>query len=95
MAKKNGATPAQLERMMKGMPYISEHLSSLRQEIVALRNMNARSTDKSAHSPVDQSALEQRAHRLREIKQELSKMLNNPDDPTVWWDRVRKPKLSA
>ena len=80
---------------MREMAYISEHLSSLRQEIIALRNMNARAAEKSEHSPVDQSALEVRAHRLREIKQELSKMLNRPDDPAVWWDKLRKPKPSA
>jgi hypothetical protein len=80
--------------MMEEMAYISEHLSSLRQEIIALRNLNARSSEKSEHTPVDQSALEVRAHRLREIKQELSTMLNRPDDPAVWWDKTRR-KMSA
>ena len=80
---------------MRVMAYISEHLSSLRQEIIALRNLNARSSEQGSGSPVDQSALEVRAHRLREIKQELSTMLSRPDDPAVWWDKVRKPKLSA
>jgi hypothetical protein len=76
------------------MAYISERLSSLRQEIISLRNLNARSSEKTAHTPADQSALEVRAHRLREIQQELSTMLTRPDDPTVWWDRMRTPKLS-
>jgi hypothetical protein len=77
--------------MIKEMPYISEHLSSLRQEITDLRNMNTRLSEKSEHSSIDQTALELRTNRLREIKQELSKMLNRPDDPAVWWERFRKP----
>jgi len=76
--------------MMEEMPYISEHLSSLRQEIIDLRNLNA-SVRKSGHtSEVDQTAFELRTNRLREIKQELSRMLNQPDDPKVWWERFRK-----
>jgi hypothetical protein len=81
--------------MMKEMAYISEHLSSLRQEIIALRNQNARVAEQNDHSPIDQSAVAERARRLREIKQELSTMLNRPDDATVWWDRMRRPKVSA
>jgi hypothetical protein len=76
--------------MMKVMPYISEHLSSLRQEIADLRNLNARFAEKSDHTAVDQTALELRTNRLREIKQELSKILNRPDDPKVWWERSRR-----
>jgi hypothetical protein len=72
------------------MPYISEHLSSLRQEIADLRNLNARASEKGDHSALDQTALQLRANRLREIKQELSKMLDHPDDPTVWWQRSRR-----
>ena len=78
--------------MIKEMPYISEHLSSLRQEIADLRNLNARISEKGAHSAVDQTALELRTTRLREIKQELSKILNRPDDPMVWWERSRRPQ---
>jgi len=75
------------------MPYISEHLSSLRQEITDLRNMNARFAEKGEHTPIDKSALELRTNRLREIKQELSKMLNRPDEvPSVWWDNARRAK---
>ena len=70
------------------MPYILEHLTSLRQEITDLRNMNARSAAKSADSQIDQSAVEMRANRLVEIKKELSQMLNRPEDPAVWWKRV-------
>jgi len=76
--------------MIKKMPYISEHLSSLRQEIADLRNLNARLSEKGGHNAVDQTALELRTNRLREIKQELSKILNRPDDPKVWWERSRR-----
>ena len=77
------------------MAYISEHLSSLRQEITDLRNLNTRFTEKGDHTAVDQTTLELRTNRLREIKQELSKMLNRPDDPKVWWERSRRGNLSA
>jgi len=69
------------------MPYILEHLTSLRQEITDLRNMNARHTGKTTDHQIDQSAVEMRANRLAEIKKELSQMLNRPDDPTVWWEK--------
>jgi len=69
------------------MPYILEHLTSLRQEITDLRNMNARSSNRSADSQIDQSAVEMRANRLVEIKKELSQMLNRPEDPAVWWEK--------
>ncbi|HKH97720.1 MAG TPA: hypothetical protein VJ999_01325 [Candidatus Sulfotelmatobacter sp.] len=77
------------------MAYISEHLTSLRQEITDLRNMNARCAEKGGHTALDQTALELRTNRLREIKQELSKMLNRPDDPKVWWERSRRSNLTA
>ena len=54
------------------MPYILEHLTSLRQEITDLRNMNARSASRTTDSQIDQSAVEMRANRLLEIKKELS-----------------------
>ena len=75
---------------MKEMPYITEHLSSLRQEIADLRNLNARFAEKGGNSPLDQTALELRTNRLREIKQELASMLNRPEDPKVWWERSRR-----
>ena len=78
--------------MIEEMPYITERLSSLRQEIADLRNLNTRSSEKAAHTAVDQTALELRTNRLREIKQELSKILNRPDDPKVWWERSRRPQ---
>jgi hypothetical protein len=77
------------------MPYISEHLTSLRQEITDLRSMNARMSEKSAHTPMDQTALELRTNRLLEIKKELSKMLNRPEDPKVWWENSRRSNPTA
>jgi len=68
------------------MPCLTEHLTSLRQEITDLRNLNTQCSEKSDHSAIDQSALELRTNRLREIKLELSKMLNPPTDPKIWWD---------
>ena len=76
--------------MMKVMPYITERLTSLRQEIADLRNMNTRFAEKGGHTALDQTALELRTVRLREIKQELSQILNRPDDPKVWWERARR-----
>jgi len=79
---------------MKEMTYITEHLSSLRQEISALRDSNALIAKNGPHSEHEQTALELRTNRLREIKQELSRMLNQPDDPKVWWERFRnRPAL--
>ena len=80
-----------IRRMMKRMTYISEHLSSLRQEITDLRNMNARYSAKSEHGPLDQSAMETRTTRLLQIKKELATMLDRPGDPKVWWEKFRKP----
>jgi uncharacterized protein YhaN len=80
----------QITRMIGEMPYITEHISGLRQEINDLQNMNVRYAGKHAHSEIDQTALEIRTNRLREIKQELSKMLDRPQDPKVWWEKFRK-----
>jgi len=104
IGKKLGFCPAtwqnsraihELESMIEEMPYISERLSSLRQEIADLRNLNARFTEKGEHNALDQTALELRTVRLREIKQELSKILNRPDDPKVWWERSRNSPQQA
>ena len=71
------------------MTYIPERLTSLRQEITDLRNMNSIYAQRRAHSPIEQSAAEVRAGRLLQIKQELSKMLSRPDEvPSVWWDNA-------
>ncbi len=84
-----GNNPAGCEIWVKieVMPYILEHLTSLRQEITDLRNMNARFTGKGSDTQIDQSAVEMRANRLAEIKKELSQMLNRPEDPAVWWEK--------
>jgi hypothetical protein len=75
------------------MTYIPERLTSLRQEITDLRNMNAIYSQRRAHSPIEQPAAEVRAGRLLQIKQELSKMLNRPDEvPSVWWENARRAK---
>jgi hypothetical protein len=76
--------------MIKEMPYIKEHLSGLRQEISDLQTMNVRYAGKRVHSEVEQTALELRTNRLREIKQELAKMLDRPQDSKVWWEKSRR-----
>ena len=81
------AVSSEIWGKIEAMPYILEHLSSLRQEITDLRNMNARFTGKGSDSQIDQSAVEMRANRLAEIKKELSQMLNRPEDPAVWWEK--------
>ena len=91
---KNEAPISRIQRMMKVMPYISEHLSSLRQEIADLRKLNAHLAGKTRHNEFDQTALQLRTNRLREIKQELSKMLAHPDDPSVWWERSRRGEVA-
>ena len=72
------------------MPYITERLSNLRQEISTLRDMNARLSEKGEHSPMDRSDLEIRTNRLMEIKLELSKILDRPGDAAVWWEKSRR-----
>jgi hypothetical protein len=81
--------------MIERMAYISEHLSSLRQEITDLRNLNARVAKSRSATALDQTALELRNNRLREIKRELSTMMNRPNDPAVWWERFNKPTSAA
>jgi len=78
---------------MEEMPDLSEHLSSLRQEINALRTLNAL-TKKGRQSEPEQAALDLRAKRLREIKDELSRMLSDPDAPKVWWERFPKAAIA-
>jgi len=77
------------------MPYLSEHLSSLRHEITDLRNSNVVYSQQSQHSPVERTASDARENRLLQIKQELSKMLNRPDDAAVWWGNDRKTNRIA
>jgi hypothetical protein len=77
------------------MVYLSEHLSSLRQEITDLRDMNILYAKHSEHSPVERTASDVRGSRLLQIKQELSKMRNRPDDSAVWWGKSRRPDSAA
>jgi hypothetical protein len=77
------------------MNYLSEHLSSLRQEINELRNMNVLYLQRSEHSPVERTASDVRGSRLLQIKQELTKMRNRPDDSAVWWGNIRTPNRAA
>jgi hypothetical protein len=75
--------------MMKRMTYFSGHLTSLRQEITTLRNMNVRYSEKSEHTPIEQAALELRTNRLLQIKRELLGFLGHPGDSAVWWETSR------
>jgi hypothetical protein len=91
--KPNGAW---IEVYAQSMDYIGSHLSSLRQEITDLRNMNALHAQRGERSPLQQTAYEVRATRLLQIKQELSKMLNRPEEGSaVWWDKSRKATPAA
>jgi hypothetical protein len=72
------------------MAYLSEHLSSLRDEITGLRNLNVLYLQQSQHSTIERTASDVRESRLVQIKQELSKMRNRPDDTGVWWGKSRK-----
>jgi hypothetical protein len=77
------------------MDYLSPHLTSLRQEIADLRNMNTLYAQQSVHSAVEEAASGVRANRLLQIKQELLKMRDCPPKPMVWWDKVRRTKRAA
>jgi hypothetical protein len=71
------------------MAYLADHLSSLRHEITDLRNMNVLYSQQSEHTPVERTASVVRESRLVQIKQELAKMRNRPDDSAVWWGKSR------
>jgi hypothetical protein len=64
--------------MIQGMPHTSQHLLGLRQEITYLQNMNAICVARRGTSALDLLAIELRTNRLREIEEELSKLLNRP-----------------
>jgi hypothetical protein len=72
------------------MPYLAEHLSSLRNEITDLRNRNVLYSQQSQHTTMERTASDVRESRLVQIKQELSKMRNRPDDSAVWWGKSNK-----
>lgn len=80
--------------MMQYVTYLADHLSSLRQEIAHLQNMNTHYANKAEHSPLDESALELRTVRLLQIKKELANMLVQPNDPKVWWDKLPKSRIA-
>ena len=80
--------------MMQHVTYLADHLSSLRQEIARLQNMNTHYANKTEHSPLDSSALELRTVRLLQIKKELANLLVRPNDPKVWWEKFPKPRIA-
>jgi hypothetical protein len=72
------------------MDYFSSHLTSLRQEISDLRDLNVLYLQQAEHSPSEQTASDVRSSRLLQIKRELSDMRNCPPDSRVWWDKSRE-----
>jgi hypothetical protein len=70
------------------MDYLSQRLSDLRQEITDLRSLNTRYSQRTEHSPIEQSAYELRTNRLLQIKKELSGMRNLPREGAVWWEKL-------
>jgi hypothetical protein len=70
------------------MDYLSQRLSDLRQEITDLRSLNTRYSQRTEHSPIEQSAYELRSTRLLQIKKELSNMRNLPREGAVWWEKL-------
>jgi len=77
------------------MAYLTEHLSSLRQEITDLRNLNVLYLQRSEHSPGERTASDVRGSRLLQIKHELAKMGNHPDDSAERWGTSRRPDSAA
>jgi len=57
--------------------YISERVTSIRQEISEMRNLNAKYWARNEHAPVEKSAYQNRQLRLSQIKQELALMLKH------------------
>lgn len=57
--------------------YISERVSTIRQEIDELRNLNAKYWTRSEHAVVEKAAYQNRQLRLTQIKQELAIMLKS------------------
>jgi hypothetical protein len=57
--------------------YISERVSTIRQEIDELRNLNAKYWARSEHAVVEKAAYQNRQLRLTQIKQELAIMLKS------------------
>src|SRR4029077_21112900 len=70
--------PPVIERMIVVMldaNYISERLSSLKQELSDLRVINARYWSRTAHSALEKSASALHQERLLHIKRELSDLM--------------------
>jgi hypothetical protein len=69
------------------MDYVSQRLTELRKEIANLRTNNTGYSRQSEHSAMEQSAFELRSNRLLQIKNELTAMLAQPRQGSVWWER--------
>ena len=89
MRSETNRTARPIQGMIIEMPFLKEQLSGLRQEINDLQSMNERYAGKRVHTEIEQTARDLRTNRLREIKQELSKMLDRPQDSKVWWEKSR------
>jgi hypothetical protein len=71
------------------MDYFTQRLTELRKEIANLRSNNASYSRQSEHSQIEQSGYELRGNRLLQIKSELTAMLSQPRQGSVWWERSR------
>lgn len=74
------------------MDDLSGHIANLRQEITHLQGLNAQYKKRQEHSAIEQSKYEQWQNRLREIRQELLAVREQPPAPAVWWDRSRRSR---
>jgi len=79
LCQRNARKPVQLSNGAydQGMDnkYISERVSSIRQEIEELRNLNEKYRAHNEHAVIEKSAHQNRELRLSQIKQELAIML--------------------
>ncbi len=63
------------DRRMMDANYVSERLTSLKQEMQDLQDFNGRHRVRDKHTALDNSARASRQERLLQIKRELSDML--------------------
>ena len=63
------------DRRMMDANYVSERLTSLKQEMRDLQDFNGRHRIRDKHTALDNSARASRQERLLQIKRELSDML--------------------
>ncbi len=63
------------DRRMMDANYVSERLTSLKQEMQDLQDFNGRHCVRDKHTALDNSARASRQERLLQIKRELSDML--------------------